>query len=341
MLMKLCGVRLVTALGASLFAAAAFGQIASPPRDFLFISKSGDDCLPSAVSSSAPADPTSAGSKPRESSVAPYSGVGTTTVTRNLADGNRIVRTNTMRYARDSKGRVRTEYSLAALGPFALEETRTVVTIDDPVADRHYVLHPDEKRADVFDTKDMMPPLAGGGAVVVRNEAIDAGAPSLEASDEVVAGVAGVAAAGPATGFFVMSAPPGAPLPLPPGCGPRSMPGKKPQPAVSLGERKIEGVKAIGSRHEFEIAAGTIGNEQPITMRTEQWFSPELGVVIESTHSDPLAGDTTYKLTQIKRGEPNAALFGVPAGYTTHQMPGPKFERFDMRAPPPSKPDDE
>ena len=36
-----------------------------------------------------------------------------------------------------------------------------------------------------------------------------------------------------------------------------------------------------------------IGNELPITMTTEQWFSPELGVVISSTHQDPMSGNTT------------------------------------------------
>jgi hypothetical protein len=40
---------------------------------------------------------------------APYSAVGTTEVVTTLADGNRITRTNTMRYFRDNSGRTRTE----------------------------------------------------------------------------------------------------------------------------------------------------------------------------------------------------------------------------------------
>src|SRR5262249_48646206 len=81
---------------------------------------------------------------------APYSGVGTTEVVNTLADGNRIVRNNTMKYYRDGSGRTRTEYSLDAIGPFTPDRTQTIVTITDPVAGQRYVLHSDAKRADVF-----------------------------------------------------------------------------------------------------------------------------------------------------------------------------------------------
>jgi len=94
-------------------------------------------------------------------------------------------------------------------------------------------------------------------------------------------------------------------------------PNTKPAPqAVSIGERRIEGLKVTGSRLEFVIAAGEVGNEQPITVRTDQWFSPELGVVVSSTHNDPMIGETTYRLEQIDRKEPDAALFAVPGDYS-------------------------
>src|ERR1044071_5032051 len=82
---------------------------------------------------------------------APYSGVGTTEVVTTLGDGNRITHTNTMRYFRDSAGRVRTEYQLGTIGPFVPEESQSIVTITDPVASKRYVLIPSLKRADVFD----------------------------------------------------------------------------------------------------------------------------------------------------------------------------------------------
>lgn len=127
----------------------------------------------------------------------------------------------------------------------------------------------------------------------------------------------------------------GTPMPLIAGCGPVGWQTRKMPPAVSLGERSVEGVKVIGSRHEFEIAAGEIGNEQPIRVRTEQWFSPDLGVVVESLHQDPMVGETSYRLTNIRRGEPDAALFTVPAGYTRHEVAAPRMELFEKPVPPP------
>ena len=79
-------------------------------------------------------------------------------------------------------------------------------------------------------------------------------------------------------------------------------------------------MKVTGSRLEFTIGAGEVGNEQPITVRTDQWFSPDLGVVVSSTHNDPMIGETTYRLEQINRAEPDAALFAVPADYTRNSL---------------------
>jgi hypothetical protein len=78
----------------------------------------------------------------------PYSGIGTTETVQVLADGNRIVHTNTTHYFRDSKGRTRTEYTLSAVGPFTLDESRKLVLIDDPASGQRYILHPELKRAE-------------------------------------------------------------------------------------------------------------------------------------------------------------------------------------------------
>ena len=48
---------------------------------------------------------------------------------------------------------------------------------------------------------------------------------------------------------------------------------------------------------------------------TERWFSPELQMAVLITRSDPRAGDTVYRLTNIVRAEPHEALFVVPPGY--------------------------
>ena len=54
---------------------------------------------------------------------------------------------------------------------------------------------------------------------------------------------------------------------------------------------------------------------KPIVVTSERWFSPELHIVVFAKTSDPRAGETTYRLTNVKKGEPSAELFKVPADY--------------------------
>jgi hypothetical protein len=79
-----------------------------------------------------------------------------------------------------------------------------------------------------------------------------------------------------------------------------------------LGSQTIEGVSAQGTRTTHVIPAGAMGNERPIEIVHERWYSPELQAVVMSRHSDPRMGETTYRLTGIQRGEPDRALFAVP-----------------------------
>ena len=53
-------------------------------------------------------------------------------------------------------------------------------------------------------------------------------------------------------------------------------------------------------------------------------------------HSDPRFGETTYRLTNINRGEPSAALFQVPGDYSLKEAPAPArtFRRTRRPAPP-------
>ncbi|MBV9217424.1 MAG: hypothetical protein JO053_14740 [Acidobacteria bacterium] len=94
----------------------------------------------------------------------------------------------------------------------------------------------------------------------------------------------------------------------------------------SLGTKTIEGVSCEGTRETFEIPAGQIGNDKPLQVVTEIWFSPELGVMVMSRHVDPLGGEHVFKLINIKRGEPSADLFTVPSGYRIEAGPQPRDE---------------
>jgi hypothetical protein len=86
-----------------------------------------------------------------------------------------------------------------------------------------------------------------------------------------------------------------------------------------LGTQTIAGVTAQGTRITRTIPAGQIGNEKPITIVRESWYSNDLQTVVMSKRSDPWSGETTYTLTNIQRTEPDASLFTVPSGYTVTQ----------------------
>lgn len=83
-----------------------------------------------------------------------------------------------------------------------------------------------------------------------------------------------------------------------------------------LGEREFSGVRAQGSQRSYAIPAGEIGNRDPIEVSSETWYSPELQVTVYHKRSDPRSGEMVYRLENLKRGEPPAALFSVPSDYT-------------------------
>lgn len=105
------------------------------------------------------------------------------------------------------------------------------------------------------------------------------------------------------------------PLPF----GPRPAPPENDRRTESLGKQIIEGIEAEGTRTTFTIPAGRIGNDRPLETISERWESPELQIVVLSKHSDPFAGVTIYRLTNLKREEPPRALFELPSDYTLEE----------------------
>jgi hypothetical protein len=110
-----------------------------------------------------------------------------------------------------------------------------------------------------------------------------------------------------------------------------------PAPAAeSLGAREIAGVRAEGTRTTYVIPAGKIGNERPLSVVSERWFSPELEVVLETREADPRMGETLFRTTSIVRGEPEAGLFRVPEGYVVDDaLPPPPMPGAPGLTPPP------
>ncbi len=85
----------------------------------------------------------------------------------------------------------------------------------------------------------------------------------------------------------------------------------------SLGRQTIEGIVADGTRVTQTIPAGQMGNELPIQVVTERWYSSDLHMDILTRRSDPRNGESVTKLTNISRAEPSHTLFEPPADYKT------------------------
>ena len=104
-----------------------------------------------------------------------------------------------------------------------------------------------------------------------------------------------------------------------------------------LGTQSIEGYVAKGTKATKVIPAGKMGNEKPITVTTESWYSDELGLEVLRVHNDPWSGEVTTKVTNVRRGEPDASLFTPPADYKVEKMDGKhtiRIERKELTPPP-------
>ena len=95
---------------------------------------------------------------------------------------------------------------------------------------------------------------------------------------------------------------------------------------TSLGMKDFDGVKAEGKSTVWTIAAGEIGNKNPIQVTSESWYSPDLKVTVYSRYHDPRTGESLYRLAGIRRAEPARDLFTVPPDYQTRER-GKREER--------------
>jgi hypothetical protein len=102
------------------------------------------------------------------------------------------------------------------------------------------------------------------------------------------------------------------------------MPPPGPGTTTPLGSRDFDGVRADGKKTTWTIPPERIGNKLPIEIVSERWHSPELSVVVFTRHADPRSGERIYRLENIKREEPSAELFKVPADYALKAAPTPR-----------------
>src|SRR5215217_4887169 len=246
---------------------------------------------------------------------ASYSAESVTETIQTLSDGNRIVNRITSSVYRDSEGRTRRDQTLKGLGILGGgEEPLQTIFINDPVAGVTYSL--DSRTHTARKSVPFRFELGGKPGVegqhfefkIERGATATTSGPArnmiLTAPSDVDHVTVRTDAGGPGTYVF------------------KTAPGANSEVKQELGKQVIEGVEAEGTRTTITIPAGEIGNERPIEIVTERWYSPELQLVVMSRHSDPRSGETTYKLTNINRVEPAKSLFEVPSDYTVKEGPG-------------------
>lgn len=106
-----------------------------------------------------------------------------------------------------------------------------------------------------------------------------------------------------------------------------TLPPPGPGTTTTLGSREFDGVRAEGKKTTWTIPAGRIGNKLAIEIVSERWHAPDLNIVVLTRHVDPRSGERIYRLENIRREEPSAELFKVPADYTLKAAPTPRAER--------------
>ena len=287
---------------------------------------------------------------------APFTATAVNENTQTLADGNRIVRRSTSKLFRDSEGRYRREDMPRTLGVAYVDiNVPQSISIIDPVAGFVYTLNPkentgrksayrasfmyavspdaiklkmieldklkaytlqvekdktastDDKARSEMDAqraekqaarlKELAERQAERSSVIVARQA------EMEAA--VVARAGGVAVGIP----YVTSS-------------------KYETKTESLGVQNIEGVPAEGTQSITTIPAGAIGNERPIEVVYEKWYSKDLQMIVMSKHSDPRSGEQVYRLTDVRREEPALMLFSPGPEYKVVEASTPKARMF-------------
>jgi hypothetical protein len=105
------------------------------------------------------------------------------------------------------------------------------------------------------------------------------------------------------------------PLPLtprPPGMFDQ---GKRILVRESLGTDVIDGLNVVGSRETVIIAAGAVGNSQPLVSTREFWYSPDLEINLSTVRKDSREGTQAIHVVDLSRSDPDPAIFTIPANY--------------------------
>jgi len=101
------------------------------------------------------------------------------------------------------------------------------------------------------------------------------------------------------------------PAPVNPQIAPRYYP----QNTESLPPQKIAGIYATGTRITRTIPTGYEGNDHDLTVTTEGWSAPWMGLAVRYINDDPRTGKTITETTSLDLSTPDPALLQPPTGY--------------------------
>jgi hypothetical protein len=215
----------------------------------------------------------------------PYTATEVTETTQTLSDGNKIVNKTSGTVARDSQGRVRREMTVGRIGS-AGTNNHKMLFISDPTAHHQEMTETgsstDTSTVITTDGDPQIITLNRAGSTMVNKKVMVRTSKDADGAESNVSD-------------------------------------KKQVKHEDLGTQTVAGVAAQGKRDTVTIPAGEIGNEKPIEVVSETWYSTDLHATVMRKHSDPRTGETVFQLTDIKRAEPDPALFQMPDGVKVMQ----------------------
>jgi hypothetical protein len=224
----------------------------------------------------------------------PFTAEAVVETDQTLADGSHVTGRKSLTAARDSQGRTYREEipGMPASGSSAPK----AVYISDPVAKVNYFLGPDH----IAHKTPMLSLGAQAGAAMVSTNGASARL-SLQTFATGFGGGRGPVQIGAQGAQPAQQLAPGA------------------EDTKQLGSQAITGFIADGTRTTLTIPAGQVGNQNPLVIASERWYSQDLEATVLAKHSDPRFGDSSYQLSSVQQIEPPATLFQIPSGYTIQE----------------------
>ena len=233
----------------------------------------------------------------------PYWADTSTETVQTLADGNRIAHHTVSKFYRDSEGRTRREETFGNVDPEHPSPHEVKVFIDDPVSGTALVLDPGSKTLEKLQRTRNLGDVQrddADGAQIMLKSVKDSETNGQAAPGKVFFHIQDQHSSGPNDVMLMIADE------------------NRNIVKEDLGTRNIEGVDCTGTRQTSTIPAGAVGNDKPISIVTETWFSEAIGAVVESISDDPRYGKTTYQLTNLQLSEPPRSLFEPPANFKIH-----------------------